>query len=196
MHMGKQTFLGLTVAVALSAAAVGVVAAQTGDDPPPVDAPLTEEHEGRGRHAPRIAAGIVDILGVTPEEFGEQLRAGATPAEIAAGVGVDPATLSTALLANVSAHLTDAVAEGRIDRTAPPPSWRAPPSDSKRSSRKDRASARCGRTGPADRSTAGVVTASLSPRRLAWTRQSSAMDCKAVNPWPRSPRRMDRPRRP
>ena len=50
-----------------------------------------------------------------PEEFGEQLRAGATPAEIAAGVGVDPATLSTALLANFSSHINDAVAEGRID---------------------------------------------------------------------------------
>ena len=34
MHMGKQTFLSLTVAVALGAAATGVVTTQTGGDPP------------------------------------------------------------------------------------------------------------------------------------------------------------------
>ena len=54
---------------------------------------------------------VTTLLGMEPEAFVERLRAGETPVQIAASVGVDEATLVDAVVSEITAHATERVTE-------------------------------------------------------------------------------------
>ena len=72
---------------------------------------------GLGHHGPvRVATeAVTDLLGLEPEELFDQLRDGATLAEVAEANGVDRRELVDTLVAEAREHLDEAVEDGRID---------------------------------------------------------------------------------
>ena len=112
MRMRQRLMIGVVTATALVGATAGVVAAQSapgGDDPGTANAQQRPSRNGAG---PATAA--AELLGITPEEFIEQVRAGSTPVEIAASLGVDADTLVqgvvSALLTQISEDLPGRIA--------------------------------------------------------------------------------------
>jgi hypothetical protein len=77
-----------------------------------------EGRHGEGRHGPgRLAMSetVSEILGLDNDELREQLRDGASLADIATANDVDPQTLVDALVAGAQERLDEAVANGRVD---------------------------------------------------------------------------------
>ncbi len=112
MRMRQRLMIGVVTATALVGATAGVVAAQSapgGDDPGTANAQQRPSRNGAGP-----AAAAAELLGITPEEFIEQVRAGSTPVEIAASLGVDADTLVqgvvSALLTQISEDLPGRIA--------------------------------------------------------------------------------------
>jgi polyhydroxyalkanoate synthesis regulator phasin len=64
------------------------------------------------RQAPEA---VQELLGLSPEEIREQLRAGSTLGEIATAQGVDPQAVVDAIVTELTERVDAAVAEGRID---------------------------------------------------------------------------------
>ncbi len=85
--------------------------------------PARRGHEhGPGRHGPgfggpgHLESGVVtDVPGIDADELREQLRDGASLADIATANGVDPADLVDALVAEAQERLDQAVEDERID---------------------------------------------------------------------------------
>ena len=111
MRMRQRLMIGVVTATAMVGATAGVVAAQSA---PGGDDPGTENVQRPSRNGAGPAAAAAELLGMTPEEFIEQVRAGSTPVEIAASLGVDADTLVqgvvSALLARISDELPEKVA--------------------------------------------------------------------------------------
>lgn len=78
-----------------------------------------EAKEGRGegrRERRRAALGTAAAaIGIPADELATALRGGATVAEVAEGAGVDPATVTDALVAEANTRIDAAVAEGDLD---------------------------------------------------------------------------------
>ncbi len=81
-----------------------------------------EEGRGPGRHGPGVGgrghleSGVVtDLLGIDADELRDQLRDGASLADIATANGVDPADLVDALVTEAQERLDQAVEDERLD---------------------------------------------------------------------------------
>ena len=80
------------------------------------------ERHGRGHHGPGMfgrgvaSEALTDLLGIDAQELRQQLRDGATLAEIATAQGIEPQAVIDELLAEVQERLTNAVENGRIDQ--------------------------------------------------------------------------------
>ena len=73
-------------------------------------------HRRPGHHAGvAIQRATAEFLGLTPEELGQQLRDGATPAAIAERQDIAPTDLIAHLVGLVSAQVEQAAADGQID---------------------------------------------------------------------------------
>lgn len=99
----------------------GTITAEQADA---VAAHLAEQAPDRGRHGPRGSHGplgrfadgeILDLLGIDAETLRDELRGGATLAEVAEANGVSSDELIDALVARATERLDEAVANGRID---------------------------------------------------------------------------------
>lgn len=82
------------------------------------------EREGRGRHGRPGMFGrgvaseaLSDLLGLEAQELHQQLRDGATLADIATEQGVDPQAVIDELVGELTERLDNAVESGRIDQT-------------------------------------------------------------------------------
>ncbi|HJN93018.1 MAG TPA: hypothetical protein QGF05_09890 [Dehalococcoidia bacterium] len=111
--MRSKLVVGVGAASALSVGVIGGIAAQT-----PGDAPdIPEERAQHARHKPNRGQQInffADILGVEPGEIASTLQAGGTLAEVAEEAGVDPDALVSAMLAELSSRLDQAVTDGNL----------------------------------------------------------------------------------
>ncbi len=77
--------------------------------------PTPGEHRGKFRKAIKGAINTAaEVIGVEPQELVEAIKAGGTIADVATANGVDPAAVVDALVAQASAKLDEAVANGRI----------------------------------------------------------------------------------
>ncbi len=74
-------------------------------------------HHGPGMFGRGVASeALTDLLGIDAQELRQQLRDGATLAEIATAQGVEPTAVIDELLAEVEERVTNAVENGRIDQ--------------------------------------------------------------------------------
>ena len=73
------------------------------------------DHGGRGGHGRGMGLeAAATALGITADELRTQLEAGSTVAEVAAAEGVDVQTVIDAMVAEVTTHLDEEVAEGDL----------------------------------------------------------------------------------
>jgi hypothetical protein len=79
-----------------------------------VDAALPEPGEMRPGAWPRPDGPLVEVLGMDPDEIAEALRAGTTPAELAASQGIGRDELVDTLVAATTERIETARAEGRL----------------------------------------------------------------------------------
>ena len=70
---------------------------------------------GLGRFLGESSDAVTELLGIDAETLREELRDGATLAEVATAHGVDTQTLIDTLVATATAHIDEAVTDGRID---------------------------------------------------------------------------------
>jgi hypothetical protein len=78
---------------------------------------LGGRHGGPGAFAGGVASeALTDLLGLDAQELRQQLRDGATLAEIAAAQGVEAQAVVDELVAELDERLTNAVENGRIDQ--------------------------------------------------------------------------------
>ncbi len=84
-----------------------------------LEAARPERREGMagrgGRGAP--FGDLAETLGLDADEIRAELEAGKSLADIATAQGIDPQTLIDEMVADIQAHLDEAVANGRIDET-------------------------------------------------------------------------------
>jgi hypothetical protein len=76
--------------------------------------PAARPHGGLIGHGLEVVA---DAIGIDADTLADELRAGATIADIATANGVDPQTVIDAMVAEAQTHLDAAVANGRLDET-------------------------------------------------------------------------------
>ena len=80
------------------------------------------ERPGKGQRGPGsrgagvINQAVTDLLGLTPAELREQLKDGATLAEVATGQGIDPQAVIDEIVGEAQERLDQAVANGRLDQ--------------------------------------------------------------------------------
>ena len=113
MRMRSKLVVGVGAASALSVGVFGGIAAQTPGDAPevPGERPQHARHQSnRGQQLNFFA----DILGVEPGEIAATLQDGGTLADVADEVGVSPDVLISAMLAELSSRLDQAVADGNL----------------------------------------------------------------------------------
>ncbi|MEP1124549.1 MAG: hypothetical protein ABJH68_11740 [Ilumatobacter sp.] len=84
------------------------------DAGPDVGTDRTERREAHRAEREADRQEIADVLGITVEDLGEQMRGGATLAEIAEANGVDVATVVDVIVQQRTERLDEAVANGRI----------------------------------------------------------------------------------
>ena len=126
MKMRSKVLLTVTTASVLSLSAVGAIAAASGtsatDGAVAVTAFAEPADDGgnqtvalRGERAAR-GGEVAEFLGLTPEELREQVSAGATLAEVATSLGVNPQTLVDYMVDEATTKVQEQVANGRIDQ--------------------------------------------------------------------------------
>lgn len=100
----------------LSAEQADAVVAQLIDAAPDREERRENRAERREARQERRAApeAVQELLGLTPEEIREQLRAGSTLADIAATQGVDAQAVVDAIVDEMTERLDAAVADGRL----------------------------------------------------------------------------------
>lgn len=114
---------GLALSTVIGSVAVGatmfvptVATAQesdsTPDTPPEAGAECPKPGHRRGAHL-EVAA---EAIGISVEDLRAQLKDGTTIADVAAANGVDVQTVIDAMVADVKAHLDEAVANGDMTR--------------------------------------------------------------------------------
>ncbi len=120
--MKKIYTTGLLSAAVLAGAAFGptVVNAQTADDS--TDTTVTDDttvapddaaRQGRGGRGDKGAA-VAEILGLTQDEVRTALSEGQTVADLAAAQGVDIQTVIDAIIADMTEHVEEHVADGGL----------------------------------------------------------------------------------
>jgi len=101
----------------LTAEQADAVAAQLVEAAP--DREQRRENRGERREARQdrrqAPEAVQELLGLSPEEIREQLRAGSTLGEIATAQGVDPQAVVDAIVAELTERVDGAVADGKID---------------------------------------------------------------------------------
>ena len=117
MNLPRNALISIVAAGVLGVGAIGTVAAQSsGGDSAPVTQEETDDAQRCHRGAAfKIKDATAAFLGLTPEELGQQLRDGATPAAIAAEQSIDAADLIAHLVGVVSMQVKQAAADGQID---------------------------------------------------------------------------------
>jgi len=88
--------------------ATAVAGAQSDGDRPPAEAGRPPDGRGPGLDA------AAQALGVSAEDLRSKLEGGATIAQVAQQQGVDVQTVITAMVADATAHIDQAVQEGRL----------------------------------------------------------------------------------
>jgi len=89
----------------------GVASAQDDDGPGPRD----RDHGPRDRHpAAQVMNTVAEELNLEPREIAQQMRDGATLAEVIEANGSSVEDITALIVADAEARLADAVAEGRI----------------------------------------------------------------------------------
>ena len=112
--------VGLMLLVVAGLAMGGIALAQTGgdDDPAATEAPAEDRPcFFRGHDASRgLIGAAAEVLDMEPADILDQLREGATLAEIAAANGSSTDAIVAAAVANLSERLDEAVADERLTR--------------------------------------------------------------------------------
>ena len=114
MRLPTKILLSLTATAALGiglgVGLPGAIAAQT----PPPDGPNGATDTPHKQRVPPLAR-VAQFLGLSSGAFVEQLRGGASPAQVIESLGQSPQAVIDFLVAEAAACLEDAVAAGRID---------------------------------------------------------------------------------
>ena len=114
MQLPTKILLSLTATAALGIGLgiglPGAIAAQT----PPPDGPNGATDTPHNQRVPPVAR-VAQFLGLSADAFVEQLRDGATPAQVIASLGQSPQAVIDHLVAAATACLEEDVAAGRLD---------------------------------------------------------------------------------
>ena len=114
MQLPTKILLSLTATAALgiglSIGLPGAIAAQT----PPPDGPNGATDTPHNQRVPPVAR-VAQFLGLSADAFVEQLRDGATPAQVIESLGQSPQAVIDHLVAAATACLEEDVAAGRLD---------------------------------------------------------------------------------
>jgi len=102
------TAVAATLAGGSVLGATAVAGAQTGGDRPPAEADRAPDGHGPGLDA------AAQALGVSADDLRLKLEGGATIAQVAQQQGVDVQTVINAMVADATAHIDQAVQQGRL----------------------------------------------------------------------------------
>jgi ribosomal protein S20 len=102
------TAVAATLAGGSVLGATAVAGAQTGGDRPPAEADRPPDGRGPGLDA------AAQALGVSIDDLRSKLEGGATIAQVAQQQGVDVQTVINAMVSDATAHIDQAVQEGRL----------------------------------------------------------------------------------